>query len=249
VQNTPSQNYRNLFHQQSVPHWLTGRARRAVADIGQLAQDVGTWSLDDTLANRHGDIATLLVQRIFTAPNETQAFQDLWSAMTGALPPDMNLRELLLFLRASSDTDRDAVITVVNERLGATTGSNGSNGTPPRHVRILTMHGAKGLHGKIVFIPSVEQGILPSFRNLQAPGLVIEHRRLFYVSVTRAMAACVVSHCALHTGAQAFALKNQPNVRLARSQFLNEMGIASQNRASGLTATEATAIVAEINDL
>jgi superfamily I DNA/RNA helicase len=154
-----------------------------------------------------------------------------------------------LFLRASNDTDRDAIMAVVTDRLSEGTAVAEADVVKLKHVRILTMHGAKGLDGKIVFIPSVEQGILPSFRNLQAPGLVIEHRRLFYVSVTRAMAACVVSHCGLHTGAQAFALRNQPNVRLARSQFLNEMAVSSQNRTGGLTANEATAIVADINNL
>ena len=57
------------------------------------------------------------------------------------------------------------------------------------------------------------------------------------------MAACMISHAALHTGAQAFALQNRPRVRLARSQFLNEMAVPSVNRAGGLTAAEAGAIV------
>jgi superfamily I DNA/RNA helicase len=95
----------------------------------------------------------------------------------------------------------------------------------------------------------MEQGILPSFRNLQAAGLVIEHRRLFYVSITRAMAACIISHSASHTGSQAFALRNQPRVRLPRSQFLNEMGVASVNRTAGLSATEAAAIVPDVDNL
>ncbi len=111
------------------------------------------------------------------------------------------------------------------------------------------MHGAKGLSGKVVFIPSVEQGIMPSFRAIQATGLLLEQRRLFYVSVTRAMAACIISHAALHTGANAFRLQNRAAVRLPRSQFLNEMGIPSANRAGGLTTVEAAAIVVDVGNL
>jgi superfamily I DNA/RNA helicase len=195
-----------------------------------------------------GDIAAAVTQRIFTSPNDVQAFQNIWNAVTSVLPPDMNLEELLLFLQAPSDSDRDVIMTVINDRLGVDAAST-TTSTEAKHVRILTMHGAKGLHGKIVFIPAVEQGILPSFRNLQAAGLVIEHRRLFYVSITRAMAACIVSHSVLHTGPQAFALRNQPRVRLTRSQFLNEMGVPSVNRAGGLNAAEAAAIVADIDNL
>jgi DNA helicase-2/ATP-dependent DNA helicase PcrA len=244
-----AQNYRGLFHMQPPPQWLSGRARSAVTDIGNLSQLVGAWSLDDTLAARSIDIEAAIVQNIFTTATEGQVFQTAWNAVAGSLPQDMTLKELLMFLRASSDTDRDAIMTLVNQRLNPDVDQANVPPAGPRHVRILTMHGAKGLHGKVVFIPSVEQGILPSFRNLQAAGLVIEHRRLFYVSVTRAMAACIVSHSVLHTGPQAFALRNQPRVRLPRSQFLNEMGVASVNRAAGLTAAEAAAIVTDIDNL
>ena len=90
--------------------------------------------------------------------------------------------ELLDFFRAASDRDREAVMAVVHERLGIV---GEVNEPQQRRVRILTMHGAKGLSGKVVFILSLEQGILPSARALQAAGLVIEQRRLFYVSLTR----------------------------------------------------------------
>jgi len=103
--------------------------------------------------------------------------------------------------------------------------------------------------GRVVFIPSVEQGIMPSFRALAATGLVMEHRRLFYVSVTRAMAACIVSHAGSHSGPAAFALQQRPVVILPRSQFLNEMGVASVNRTQGLSPAEAAAIVADVNNL
>ena len=111
------------------------------------------------------------------------------------------------------------------------------------------MHGAKGLSGKVVFIPSAEQGIMPNVKALQATGLVIEQRRLFYVSLTRAMECCIISHSAQHTGAASMALTQSPITRLTRSQFLNEMGIPSVNRTMGLTSSEAAAIVAEVNNL
>jgi DNA helicase-2/ATP-dependent DNA helicase PcrA len=243
------QNYRGLFHLQALPHWLTGQARNAVTDIGNLSRLVGSWSLNDTFAARSADIEAALVQHIFTSVSAAQIFQTTWNTVTGTLPQDMTLEELLMFLRASSDSDREAILRLVDQRLNPDVDSDSIALNGPKRVRILTMHGAKGLHGKVVFIPSVEQGILPSFRNLQATGLVIEHRRLFYVSVTRAMAACIVSHSVLHTGPQAFALRQQARVRLTRSQFLNEMGVASVNRTGGLTAAEAATIITDIKNL
>jgi len=90
---------------------------------------------------------------------------------------------------------------------------------------------------------------MPSYRNMQAAGLLIEHRRLFYVSVTRAMAACFISHAALHIGASAFRLRQVPQVRLPRSQLLNEMQISSVNRFGGLTAQEAATVMTAGNNL
>ena len=58
----------------------------------------------------------------------------------------------------------------------------------------MTMHGAKGLSGKIVFVPGLEEEILPGPWRQPYPGLVLEAARLLYVSITRARAACIISY-------------------------------------------------------
>ena len=111
------------------------------------------------------------------------------------------------------------------------------------------MHGAKGLNGKIVFIPGAEQGLMPSTKAIQATGLLIEQRRLFYVSLTRAMACCIISHAAQHTGFAAAVLAQRRVARLPRTQFLNDMNASSVNRTVGLSPVEAAGIVAGIQAL
>ena len=157
----------------------------------------------------------------------------------------MTLEELFQFLAADSESNKQAILNLFNQRVGSTQ----PQAPIQKRIRILTMHGAKGLSGKVVFIPGAEQGLMPSFRALQATGLVIEQRRLFYVSITRTMACCIASHAAQHSGAQAMALAQGSVVRLTRSQFLNEMRVGSVTRTSGLTQREAAAIVADVNNL
>ena len=203
---------------------------------------VAGWTMADTLATRSGHIQALLTTHVFGA---NQAIQASWTALAGALPPQMTMTELLEFLYARTEAESDLVLNAVLERTGAPLPA----APQQKRIRVLTMHGAKGLDGSVVFIPSVEQGIIPSVKAIQAAGLVIEQRRLLYVSVTRAKAACIISHSALHVAPESFVLAQQAQVSLPRSQFLNEMHVASTNRAGGLTAAEATAIFADIANL
>lgn len=52
-------------------------------------------------------------------------------------------------------------------------------------VSILTMHGAKGLEFSKVFLPDVNEGIIPGRESIRA-GAFEEERRLLYVAITRA---------------------------------------------------------------
>ena len=241
-----NQNYRELFYLSATPHWLTGRFVSPVGRVSSVVNNVSNWNMADTVAQRWQDVDALLSNQVFIGSKHLGDHRSIWNALVQALPQDMTLDELAQFLGAGTEAEQENVLNRVNQRL---TGAQSAASGTQKKIRILTMHGAKGLSGKVVFIPGAEQGIMPSSRSLAATGLVMEQRRLFYVSVTRAMAACIVTHAAMRTGAPAFALQQKPTVRLTRSQFLNEMGATSINRTSGLGSAEAAAIVADINNL
>ncbi|MFW5863699.1 MAG: 3'-5' exonuclease, partial [Desulfohalobiaceae bacterium] len=70
-------------------------------------------------------------------------------------------------------------------------------------VRLLTIHAAKGLEFEAVFLPALEQGILPFAGKSLLSGRVSqeedppdpsEERRLFYVALTRAKSRLFLSH-------------------------------------------------------
>jgi DNA helicase II / ATP-dependent DNA helicase PcrA len=241
-----NQNFRDLFHLAVLPHWLVNRALVAVSRVRAIIQQVHGWQLQDTIRTRSADIAQLLSAIVFAGSSQLASYLQDWNAFAAGLPPDMTLEEVLLLLGADDDASQRQVLDTVNERLGQQYAGAGST---QKRIRILTMHGAKGLSGKVVFIPSIEQGIMPSFKAIRAVGLLNEQRRLFYVSVTRAKAACIISHSASHTGAEAYLIRQQHQVRLTRSQFLNEMAVASQNRTRGLNPAEAQQIIADVNNL
>lgn len=203
--------------------------------------------LTDTLTARQADLDNLIRTYIFNSGATAVSAPAEWQSFVGTLPPSMMLEELLAYLSADDEAEQEQILAAVNERIG----QPAQAGIQPqaKRIRILTMHGAKGLSGSVVFIPGAENGLIPSFRALQATGLLMEQRRLFYVSLTRAKACCIVSHVTTRTGASAQALTQSPFANMARSQFVADMAVASAPRTTPFTPAEASAIVAEISNL
>ena len=66
-----------------------------------------------------------------------------------------------------------------------------SGKTPADHVQIMTMHGAKGLEFDTVFLPGLNDGIIPG-RRCRTREETEEERRLLYVAMTRARNALIL---------------------------------------------------------
>lgn len=54
------------------------------------------------------------------------------------------------------------------------------------HVTLMSVHAAKGLEFKSVFVAGLEEQLFPSFMSMDTPEGLDEERRLFYVAITRA---------------------------------------------------------------
>ena len=61
-------------------------------------------------------------------------------------------------------------------------------------VSLMTVHSAKGLEFKNVFIVGMENELFPSSQSLFNPKAIEEERRLFYVAITRAKENCIITY-------------------------------------------------------
>lgn len=83
----------------------------------------------------------------------------------------------------------------------------------------MTMHGAKGLEGDIVFIPALEDEFIPD--DSYEP----EMRRLMYMSMTRAEESLLLSHSWSRKGRLTYRAKDHRTIKRVRSRFIDELDI------------------------
>ena len=178
-----SLNYRSIFDQRLPGGVFGGRALGAVNRVRTICSTLNSWTAADTVGVRIADIERI-IQSVLQVNHAAS-----WNAYASVLPPGMTLEELRDYLWADTDEQQMALLTAVYERLNLKM----TVSTLPSRVRVMTMHGAKGLSAKVVFVPGLEDEILPGPWRRPYAGLVLEAARLLYVSITRARASCVLS--------------------------------------------------------
>lgn len=86
-------------------------------------------------------------------------------------------------------------------------------------ITLMTVHSAKGLEFRNVFVVGMEEGLFPSSMMGNAVGALEEERRLFYVALTRAEQHCVLSY--------AKSRYRYGNLEMGSpSRFLNDIDVA-----------------------
>ena len=85
-----------------------------------------------------------------------------------------------------------------------------------QHVRLSTIHQAKGLEYRYVFVIGLAEGLFPIRRAIEGDGDLEEERRLFYVAATRAQQGLFLTYPMLSEQ------KGAP-VRMQPSRFIREM--------------------------
>jgi len=225
-------NYRNIFHDPLPNGVFTGRILTALNRARAAVTAFQTWTPDDTLGSKRNNFTTILTTNLGAPAAAT------WAAESGGLPDGLTLREVRDYLWASSDEQRANILTAALDRLG--TPPPAGTTLLPDQVRIMTMHGAKGLSGRVVFIPGLEESMLPGPKRAQYPGLVLEAARLLYVSLTRARAACIVSFASRRT----LYGTSQPQTP---SRFAAQLNGAFVLRQNGLIGAEVQGIIQHCN--
>ncbi len=109
-----------------------------------------------------------------------------------------------------------ALLGAVDTR-GAAPGKEGDE----EKVLFSTIHQAKGLEWRVVFVPWLTEGMFPGARAVESPAALEEERRLFYVAVTRCCDELYLVHPRVKMGGASYSPYEDFHQRPSR--FLSEI--------------------------
>lgn len=104
-----------------------------------------------------------------------------------------NLQELINVAREFEPTEEDNVLGEFLAQVALVSDLDETADTD-NAVTLMTLHAAKGLEFKNVFLAGLEEGIFPHSRSLNSNSEMEEERRLMYVGVTRAEEKLYISY-------------------------------------------------------
>ncbi|HMP32093.1 MAG TPA: 3'-5' exonuclease, partial [Saprospiraceae bacterium] len=85
-------------------------------------------------------------------------------------------------------------LAVFLQTISLMTDADNENPDQNDTITLMSVHSAKGLEFKSVFVVGLEENLFPSYQTLSTPDQIEEERRLFYVAITRAEEILTLSY-------------------------------------------------------
>jgi DNA helicase II / ATP-dependent DNA helicase PcrA len=143
-----------------------------------------------------------------------------------------NVEELVNVSRQYDDIEGSSLAAFLEE-VALVSDVDDPSADRPDAVTLTSLHSAKGLEFPVVFMPGMEEGILPHSRALDDPAQMEEERRVCYVGMTRARERLYLLS-ALSRFQHGLLRRSIP------SRFLRDLPAAEIERPEGQGATEGT---------
>lgn len=145
-----------------------------------------------------------------------------------------NLQELLKGIAEFCELRREEGVEQVSladflSEVSLLTDQDNDKDEQANKVTMMTVHAAKGLEFKNVFVVGLEEELFPSSMSKDNPRAVEEERRLFYVAITRAEENCVLTYAKSR-------FRNGQSAMCSPSRFLKDIDVRFLDVPADLSA-------------
>ena len=178
-------NFRKVFEDSSL-EIFNERVKKVIQEIRQELKRIADWQNTDTIKVRKDNIIKLI--NPISSEDKKYVCEFLED-----IPEQATLQELKNYIMADNFKNREAVLESIYKRLEIPVEKT-SKAEGKEAVKIMSLHGCKGLSSDIVFIPGLEDGILPDERQKEDDELQREGVRMLFVGITRARTCCILSY-------------------------------------------------------
>ena len=109
-----------------------------------------------------------------------------------------NLQELMdgiaAFVQERKEQGQEYFLTHYLQEVSLLSDVDENDSQSEDRLTLMTVHSAKGLEFRVVFIVGMEETLFPSQMSMDSPRGLEEERRLFYVAITRAEEYLIITH-------------------------------------------------------
>ncbi len=184
---------------------ITGKSLQGIEEFLRIVDDLATLNLEGTVPPgelalevlaRTGYRDALEEERALPGPARFEAEGRLQN-LDQLVGQAAEYPDLASFLEGTALVGATDTMAGHDDAAGSAVG--GGTGSDGGKVSLMTLHAAKGLEFRVVFLTGMEEGIFPHDRTLAEPEELEEERRLCYVGITRARERLYLTHTVVRT--------------------------------------------------
>ena len=201
-----AQNHQSLFDSvRNPPESLSSRPRKCIQEFADLMESL------------ESDMRSLPLGKFVQQVVDKTGLIAQFKGETSEENQDriQNMMEFVGAAREFETGSDDPSLEAFLENVALVTDLDRDGGSP-QYLTLMTLHSAKGLEYRDVFITGLEEGLFPNMRSASDPERLEEERRLCYVGITRAKEKLFLSYAKRRT------LFNEI-MHNERSRFLREI--------------------------
>jgi DNA helicase-2/ATP-dependent DNA helicase PcrA len=166
--------------------------RGAIESLMSAAQELEVPELIEEVLQRSGYLESLEAERTIEAQGRMENLQELVSVAREWREQAQSSRPGVAGFAGDASSPQDTTLSAFLQEISLYSDQDSIRGDTSL-VTLMTLHNAKGLEFRAVYLIGMEEGIFPHSRSIEEQGIE-EERRLCYVGMTRAQERLTLLH-------------------------------------------------------